>query len=114
MNHILTKIKYFHLVFFIRDYTNQLNLVLFWVDPDNIQPINTDLAILTGIEIELKNIIYNNINSLNISLNSSLIQSKAFIVGDELNSRIENLRNGENLDESNESTTEICKANHLT
>ena len=79
-----------------------IELSSFQADPDNIQPINTDLAILTGIEIELKkNIIYNNINSLNISLNSSLIQSKAFIVGDELNSRIENLRNGENLDESN-------------
>ena len=54
MNHILTKNQIFSFSIFHKRLYKPIELSSFQADPDNIQPINTDLAILTGIEIELK------------------------------------------------------------
>lgn len=92
----------YSLSFFHKDLFKPIEIASFQADPDNIQPINTDKASITGLEIEIKKNIYSNlVNKIFLSLNSSIIRSKAFIKGEELKSRIENLRLAEKISQSN-------------
>ena len=87
---------------FYKKLNNPIEISSFQADPDNIKPINTEKAEISGAEIELrKNIFSNLVHNLNLGLNASYIHSKAFIMGEELNSRISNLRDNETLTQSN-------------
>ena len=83
---------------FHKKLNNPIEISSFQAAPDNIKPINTEKAEISGAEIELrKNIFSNLVHNLNLGLNASYIHSKAFIMGEELNSRISNLRDNETL-----------------
>ena len=81
---------------------NPIEVASFRSDPDNIQPINTEESEISGLEFEIRKQLFSNlIHNLTLSANSSIIKSKAYIVGEELNSRISNLRNNETITQSN-------------
>lgn len=87
---------------FYKKLNNPIEISSFQADPDNIQPINTEKAEISGAEIEFrKNIFFNLIHNLNLGLNASYLHSKAYIAGEELNSRLNNLRDNEKLIQSN-------------
>ncbi len=80
---------------------NPIEIASFRADPDNIQPINTEKSEISGLEFEIrKKLLSNLLHNLSISLNSSIIRSKAYIIGEELNSRLSNLRTNEKIKES--------------
>ena len=81
---------------------NPIEIASFRSDPDNIQPINTETSEILGLEFEIrKNIFSNLIHNFYLSANSSIIQSKAYIEGEELDSRLSNLRENETIQNTN-------------
>jgi len=88
--------------FFHKKMYNPIEITSFRADPDNVQPINSKEVNITGVELEFRKNIYSDlVNNLSLTLNTSIINSKSYIVGEELNSRLNNLRNGEKLNEHN-------------
>ena len=80
---------------------NPIEIASFRSDPDNIQPINTERSEISGLEFEIRKKIFSNlIHNLSLSVNSSVIQSRSYIVGEELNSRLSNLRANETIKNS--------------
>ena len=81
---------------------NPIEIASFRSDPDNIQPINTETSEILGLEFEIRKKIYSNlIHNFYFSANSSIIQSKAYIEGEELDSRLSNLRENETIQNTN-------------
>jgi len=98
----LEKNQTFSFSLFYKKLNDPIEISSFQADPDNIQPINTEMAEISGAEIDIrKNIFSNLVHNLNLGLNASYIHSKAYIEGEELNSRINNLRDNETLTKSN-------------
>ena len=81
---------------------NPIEIASFRSDPDNIQPINTEKSEILGLEFEIRKNIYSSlIHNFYFSANSSIIQSKAYIEGEELDSRLSNLRENETIQNTN-------------
>ncbi len=92
----------FSVSLFHKKFNNLIEISSFQADPDNIQPVNTEKAEVLGAEIEFRKNIFSNLTyNLNLGLNASYINSRVYIQGEELNSRLSNLRDNEKLSESN-------------
>ena len=84
---------------FYKDIDNPIEMTSFSSDPDNIQPRNTGDAKIFGLEFEARSN-FPFLNNCYLNINSSIIKSEVIIVNEELNSRQNNLRVGEELDKS--------------
>ena len=84
---------------FYKNIDNPIEMTSFSSDPDNIQPRNTGDSKIFGLEFEARaNFPF--LNNCYLNINSSIIKSEVVIVNEELNSRQNNLRVGEELDKS--------------
>lgn len=90
---------------FYKDLKNAIELTKFKSDEDNIQPVNSERSNIMGLEFELNSEIFfisDMINKYMLNFNSSFITSRTYLFGDELNSKLDNLRNGEVLSSNND------------
>ena len=90
---------------FYKDLKNAIELAKFKSDEDNIQPVNAESSNIKGIEFEFKSeikFISDLVNSFNLNFNTSFISSRTYIFGDELSSKLDNLRDGESLNDNND------------
>jgi len=90
---------------FYKDLKNAIELTKFKSDEDNIQPVNSEKSNIKGVEIEVKSEIFfisDLINKFNLNFNTSFISSRTYLFGDELISKLDNLREGENLSDNND------------
>ena len=84
---------------------NAIELAKFKSDEDNIQPVNAESSNIKGIEFEFKSeikFISDLVNSFNLNFNTSFISSRTYLFGDELTSKLDNLRDGESLNDNND------------
>ena len=87
---------------FLKDLYNPIEIVAYSADEDNIQPINSGNARLMGVEFEARKKFEEIISGLSANVNASYIHSEVTIVGDEYESRQNNLRQGENFSDKRE------------
>lgn len=87
---------------FLKDLINPIEMVAYSSDEDNIQPINSGNARLMGVEFEARKNLNEIVNGLSANINVSYIESKVTIVGDEYESRQNNLRQGEEFSDKRE------------
>ena len=87
---------------FLKDLYNPIEIVAYSADEDNIQPINSGNARLMGVEFEARKKFEGVISGLYANVNASYIHSEVTIVGDEYESRQNNLRQGENFSDKRE------------
>ena len=87
---------------FLKDLYNPIEIVAYSADEDNIQPINSGNARLMGVEFEARKKFEEVISGLSANVNASYIHSEVTIVGDEYESRQNNLRQGENFSDKRE------------
>ena len=87
---------------FVKDLINPIEIVAYSADEDNIQPINSGNARLIGVELEARKNLDEFFSGLSVNVNVSSIKSEVTIVGDEYESRINNLRDGESFDDKRE------------
>ncbi|MDB0006879.1 TonB-dependent receptor [Flavobacteriales bacterium] len=87
---------------FLKDLYNPIEIVAYSADEDNIQPINSGNARLMGVEFEARKKFEGVISGLSANVNASYIHSEVTIVGDEYESRQNNLRQGENFSDKRE------------
>ena len=74
---------------------NPIEITRYSSDDDNIQPINTPSGIVCGLELEIRKSVDFILDNLFINTNGSVIYSKVDIVGDEYQSILNSLREGE-------------------
>ena len=86
----------------MKDLINPIEIVAYSADEDNIQPINSGNARLIGVELEARKNLDEFFSGLSVNVNVSSIKSEVTIVGDEYESRINNLRDGESFDDKRE------------
>ena len=79
---------------------NPIEITRYSSDDDNIQPINTPSGLVCGFELEIRKSIDFILDNLFINSNSSVIYSKVDIVGDEYQSILNSLREGEEFSSS--------------
>ena len=87
---------------FLKNLYNPIEIVSYTADEDNIQPINSGNAQLMGVEVEGRKNLDNVADGLSLNVNASYITSEVKIVGDEYESRLNNLREGEEFVETRE------------
>ena len=78
----------------MKDLINPIEIVAYSADEDNIQPINSGNARLIGVELEARKNLDEFFSGLSVNVNVSSIKSEVTILGDEYESRINNLRDG--------------------
>lgn len=74
---------------------NPIEITRYSSDDDNIQPINTPSGRVCGLELEIRKSVDFILDNLFINTNGSVIYSKVDIVGDEYQSILNSLREGE-------------------
>ncbi len=84
---------------FYKGIDNPIEMTSFSSDPDNIQPRNTGESKIFGLEFEAR-AKFSFLNNCYVNVNSSIIKSEVVIINEELNSRQNNLRVGEEIDKS--------------
>ncbi len=87
---------------FLKDLYNPIEIVAYSADEENIQPINSGNASLMGVEIEARKNLDEVSQGLSLNFNASFIKSEVKIVGDEYQSRLNNLRDGEEFEDTRE------------
>ncbi len=87
---------------FLKDLINPIEIVAYSSDEDNIQPINSGNARLMGIEFEARKKLEEVISGLSVNINASYIHSEVTVVGDEYDSRLNNLRQDEKFSDKRE------------
>lgn len=90
---------------FLKRFKNPIELVSFQSDPRNFQPRNVDEADVYGVEIEFrKNLgfITNALENLSVNVNTSFIESRVSISDEELQGRLEFVKDGETVDDTRE------------
>ncbi|MDC3050449.1 hypothetical protein OA171_01305 [Flavobacteriales bacterium] len=78
----------------MKDLINPIEIVAYSADEDNIQPLNSGNARLIGVELEERKNLDEFFSGLSVNVNVSSIKSEVTILGDEYESRINNLRDG--------------------
>ena len=86
----------------MKDLINPIEIVAYSSDEDNIQPINSGNARLMGIEFEARKKLEEVISGLSVNINASYIHSEVTVVGDEYDSRLNNLRQDEKFSDKRE------------
>ena len=81
---------------FLKNLYNPIEIVSYTADEDNIQPINSGNAQLMGVEVEGRKNLDNVADGLSLNVNASYITSEVKIVGDEYESRLNNLKKAKN------------------
>ncbi|MEC9303529.1 MAG: TonB-dependent receptor [Bacteroidota bacterium] len=90
---------------FYKTIKNAIELSSYTAAPNQVRPINANYSDIKGIEFESKfKIPYfsNLVNELSINFNTSLISSRTYISGQELEGKNANLREGELLTNNND------------
>ena len=87
---------------FLKDLINPIEMVSYSSDEDNIQPLNSGIARLMGVEFEARKNLNEIVNGLSTNINVSYVKSEVTIVGDEYESRQNNLRQGEKFSDKRE------------
>ena len=90
---------------FYKNISNAIELSSYTAAPSQVRPVNSDNSNIKGIEFECKlriPLISDLVNNFRFNFNTSLISSRTYITGQELNGRSNNLRNGELLTDNND------------
>ena len=85
---------------FYKNMNNPIELTRYSSDDDNVQPVNTNSGKVFGLELEVRKKLDFVTQNLFVNMNSSLIYSEVDITGDEYNSILNSLRDGEGFSDT--------------